>query len=114
MKMSQISINKIYMDKYAPEQGSYEFTLDCGAVYFDAFYDGEGNLAAIDQYFFTEEYSRDDLDESDELINIDDHDFPAKTYLLTQEVDGNEWLRFHAVVKQEINPDYFFGKYIGD
>jgi hypothetical protein len=112
IKMSQIPIRRVLMDTCTPNHGTYDFTIDCGAVCFDASYDGDGKLSTIDQYFFTEQYSRDDLEASDSLVNVDDSDFPAKTYLLTRELKGNEWLRFHAVVQQKINPDYFFDKYV--
>ncbi|MDF2928916.1 MAG: hypothetical protein K0Q75_1154 [Anaerospora sp.] len=50
----------------------------------------------------------------DELLSVDCRDFPAKAYLLTKEEQGNEWLRFHAIVPDEIDPDYFYQKYLGE
>jgi hypothetical protein len=118
MKMSQIPVERIFLDIRTPEMtGSYEFTVDCGAVYFGAVYDDDGSLLAVDQYFYTKDFSRDDMEDAidtNDLMSVDDRDFPAKTYLLTKAESGNEWLRFHAVVPEEINPDYFHQKYIGE
>lgn len=118
MKMNQIPVERIFLDVRTPDiAGGYEFTLDCGAVYFGAVYDDDGSLLAIDQYFYTENFSRDDMEDAidtRDLLAVDDRDFPSKTYLLSKVEDGNEWLRFHAVVPEEINPDYFHQKYIGE
>lgn len=118
MKMSQVPVERIFLDVRTPEAtGSYEFTVDCGAVYFGAVYDDDGTLIAIDQYFYTENFSRDDVEDAvdgEEMLFIDNRDFPVKTYLITKAENGTEWLRFHAVVPDEINPDYFYQKYIGE
>jgi hypothetical protein len=118
MKMSQVPVERIYLDLRTPDvTGQYEFTIDCGAVYFGAVYDDDGTLIAVDQYFYTENFSRDDMEDAidtNELLFIDNRDYPVKSYLLTKEEGGNEWLRFHAVVPEEINADYFHQKYIGD
>ncbi|HMM21728.1 MAG TPA: hypothetical protein PKA10_13505 [Selenomonadales bacterium] len=118
IKMSPVSVDRIFFDIRTPAiTGDYEFTVDCGAVYFGAVYNDDGTLRAIDQYFYTEAFSRDDMEEAlemDELLSVDSRDFPVKTYLLSREEAGNEWLRFHAVVPEVIDPDYFHQKYIGE
>ena len=118
IKMSQVPVERVFLDIRTPETtGAYEFTIDCGAVYFGAVYGDDGTLLAVDQYFYTESFSRDDMEDvlsTDQLMFVDDQDFPVKTYLLTKPENGGEWLRFHAVVPEEINPDYFQQKYIGD
>ena len=118
MKMNRVPVDKVFLDIRTPTAtGSYEFTVDCGAVYFAAVYDDDGTLIAIDQYFYTDAYSRDDMEDNidnSELLSVDDRDFPAKVYMLTKAEPGTEWLRFHAVVPEEINPDYFYQKYIGE
>lgn len=118
MRMSPVPVEGVFLDIRTPDtQGEYEFTVDCGAVYFGAVYDGDGDLLAVDQYFYTEAFSRDDMEETleiDELLSVDNRDFPVKTYLLSKEEQGKEWLRFHAVVPDQISPDYFYQKYIGD
>ena len=116
IKMSQVPVEQVFLDIRTSEMtGSYEFTIDCGAVYFGAIYDDDGNLLAVDQYFYSESFSRDDMEaaiDTKDLLFVDDHDFPAKTYLLSKGEAGGEWLRFHAVVPGEINPQYFSQKYI--
>lgn len=118
IKMSPVSVERIFFDTRTPDvTGDFEFTVDCGAVYFGAVYNNDGTLRAIDQYFYTEAFSRDDMDEAldtDELLSVEGGDFPVKTYLLSREEGGNEWLRFHAVVPDAIDPDYFHQKYIGE
>lgn len=118
IQMSRVQVDQVFLDKHMPEMsGSYEFTIDCGAVYFGAVYGDDGTLRAIDQYFYTDSFSRDDVAEAtvvDDLLSIDERDFPVKTYLLTKTEDGREWLRFHAVVPDEINPVYFHQKYLGE
>lgn len=118
MQMTRLPVGKIYMDSRRPDvSGNYEFTIDCGAVYFGAVYDDDGSLVSIDQFFYTDDASREDVDEAvaeDELLLVDQRDFPTKAYMLTKEIKGNEWLRFHAVVPDEINADYFYQKYIGE
>lgn len=118
MQMIEVPVKKIFVDSdTAVRNGIYEFTIDCGAVYFGAVYDGDGQLTAIDQYFYTEEASHDDMAEAagdNQLLNVDSKDYWAKTYLLTKEEKDQEWLRFHAVVPQTIDPDYFYQKYIGE
>jgi hypothetical protein len=117
IKMDQVPVDRIFLDIRTPmDNGSYEFTIDCGAVYFGAEYDDDGTLIAVDQYFYTDAFSRDDMEDSadnDALLSVDDRDFPLKVYLLTKQESGTEWLRFHAVVPEEINPDYFYQKYLG-
>lgn len=116
--MSQIPVKRVYLDSQnANETGNYEFTIDCGAVYFGAVYDNDGDLMTVDQYFYTERNSRDDLEsaaDSSELLSVDKRDFRSRTYMLTKDDGKNEWIRFHAVVPQDINPDYFHNKYIGE
>jgi len=118
IKMSCVPVRKIYFDSRTPQQdGTFEFTIDCGAVYFGAVYDNDGTLLTIDQYFFTENFSREALNsavETEDLLTVDDQDYIAKAYLLTKNINGNEWLRFHAVVPEIINPDYFHAKYLGE
>lgn len=118
MQMSSMSVQKVLFDGRSPDKiNQYEFTIDCGAVYFGAVYDGDGKLMTIDQYFYTPETSRDDLDEAvaeSDLLTVDSRDFPVKTWLLTKVLKGDEWLRFHAVVPDEIDPDYFYQKYLGE
>ncbi|MDD4601677.1 hypothetical protein SDC9_27462 [bioreactor metagenome] len=116
-QMSVLPVKRVFLDSDAAnEDGLFEFTIDCGAVYFGAVYDGDGQLTTIDQYFYTENYSREDLDSAAktvQLLAIDNRDYKAKTYLITKLENGQEWLRFHAVVAQEINADYFYQKYVG-
>ncbi|WP_371370691.1 hypothetical protein [Sporomusa aerivorans] len=116
--MSKLPVKRICIDgQTLSEDGFYEFTVDCGAVYFGAVYNNEGQLQAVDQYFYSERFSRDDLEgamQDDQLYSVDDRDFPAKGYLLSKSVDGKEWLRFHAVVPRAISPDYFYSKFIGE
>jgi len=118
MQMNQLPVKRVLLDsRVANEDGTYEFTVDCGVVYFGAVYDNDGNLITVDQYFYTESCSRNDLENSvdnNELLSVDNRDYWAKTYLLTKQEGDNEWLRFHAVVPQEIDPDYFHQKYIGE
>ena len=117
MKMSRVPVERVFLDSRTPDTtGEYEFTIDCGAVYFGAVYSGEGSLQFVDQYFYTESFSREDMEEAadvTDLMFVDDRDYPVKTYLLTKEDDGNEWLRFHAVVPVVIDPEYFRQKYNG-
>lgn len=117
MKMSAVPVERVFLDTRTPAMtGEYEFTIDCGAVYFGAVYSDEGTLQFVDQYFYTESFSRDDMDEAlgvDDLLFVDNRDYPVKTYLLTKEDGGDEWLRFHAVVPEEIDPAYFRQKYGG-
>jgi len=118
VKMSRVPVDGIFLDAHDPDSnGSYEFTIDCGALYFGAIYDADGSLTAIDQYFYTDRQSHDELEDAidgQDLLYIDERDYPVKTYLLTKEEGGQEWLRFHAVVPEEINPDYFYQKYVGE
>lgn len=118
IEMSRLPIKSIYLDSRMPdEDGTYEFTIDCGAVYFGAVYDDQGDLMFIDQYFYTDDFSQDNLTEAisqAELLTVENRDYPVKAYLLNKNVDGNEWHRFHAIVTDSINPDYFHQKYIGD
>lgn len=117
-QMSQLPIKRVFLDSdVVNEDGLFEFTVDCGAVYFGAVYDGDGQLTTVDQYFYTDTYSREDLESAAkniQLLTVDDRDYQAKTYLITKVENGQEWLRFHAVVPQKINPDYFYQKYIGE
>ena len=115
--MNQLSVNRILMDANAAEAGTFEFAVDCGAVYFGAVYDGDGTLMAVDQYFYSQDFSRDDMEDAvgeRQLLSVDSPDFPSKAYLLSREMAGNEWLRFHAVVPETIEPDYFYHKYLGE
>lgn len=118
MRMSPVLVDGVFMDREGPaEIGRYEFTVDCGAVYFGAVYNDDGTLMAVDQYFYSDTFSRDDLEEADEaeeLLSVDERDFPVKAYLLTREENGEEWLRFHAVVPATIDPTYFQQKYVGE
>jgi len=118
MAMSRMPVKAVYLDSHMPdENGNYEFTIDCGAVCFGAVYDDQGDLMFIDQYFYTEHFSQDNLSEAishAELLTVEDRDYPVKAYLLNKNVAGNEWHRFHAIVSDAINPDYFHQKYIGD
>ncbi|WP_425061250.1 hypothetical protein SCACP_20340 [Sporomusa carbonis] len=116
--MSQLPVKKIYIDsRPLSEDGTYEFTVDCDAVYFGATYDNDGKLMSIDQYFYTDRFSRDDLDgamSDHQLLMLMTDDFPVKAYLLSKNIGGKDWLRFHAVVPCAINPDYFYSKFIGE
>lgn len=116
MHMSVLPIARIFLDSTTPQTAEhYEFTLDCGAVYFGAMYDTNGQLAAINQYFYTENTSRDDLNSAmgyNQLISVDKQDFPAKAYLLRRQIKAREWLHFHAVVPQTIDPEYWRRKYL--
>lgn len=118
MKMSRVPVGGVFLDSRAPTVPSeYEFTVDCGAVYFGAVYDGDGSLLSVDQYFYSQSFSRDNMEEAiggDDLVFVDDRDFPAKAYLLVRDEGGNEWLRFHAVVPEGIDPGYFRRKYRGE
>ncbi len=116
MKMSRVPVDRVFLDRRGPTvTGECEFTVDCGSVYFGAVYAGDGNLLTVDQYFYSEEFSHDDMEEAiagEDLIYVDDRDFPVKTYLLAKEEGGEEWLRFHAVVPGAVDPDYYRQKYI--
>lgn len=116
MHMSVMPVARIFLDSTTPQgEHRYEFTIDCGAIYFGAMYDAAGRLAAINQFFYTARTSRDDLDSAagyNQLIAVDRDDFPAKAYMLTREIQAREWLRFHAVVPRTIDPDYWRHKYL--
>ncbi|MCX7781398.1 MAG: hypothetical protein N2491_10945 [Negativicutes bacterium] len=116
--MSRIPVKAVYLDsRLTDENGTYEFTVDCGSVYFGAVYDQEGELMFVDQYFYSDTFSPDKLTEAishAELLNVEMRDYPVKAYLLAKNINGNEWVRFHAVVSQNIDPDYFHQKYIGE
>lgn len=116
--MSQLPVKRVCLDGHTlSEDGTYEFTVDCGAVYFGAVYNNDGNLQSIDQFFYTDRFSREDLNgavKDDQLFTVDDYDFPTKAYLLSKKTLGKDWLRFHAIVPCNINPDYFYNKFIGD
>ena len=117
MQMSTMPVKRILLDKRTSASGTYEFDVDCGAVYFGVVYDGEGNLVSIDQYFYCDTLSSDDMDDaiySDDLLSVDSKDFLVKAYLLSTDIKGNEWLRFHAVVQEKIDSGYFNQKYIGE
>jgi hypothetical protein len=49
-----------------------------------------------------------------QLLSVDNRDYPVKSYLLTKNEHGTEWLRFHAIIPQSVNPDYFYQKYVGE
>jgi len=118
IKMGQLPVKKILINSQtACDEGEFEFIIDCESVYFNALYDNDGKLQCVDQYFYTDQRSHDDIDsatEEQELLNVDNIDFPVKSYLLAKQEHGNEWLRFHAVVPKEVDPDYFQQKYIGE
>jgi len=118
MKMGNLPIKKVLLDSQtATDEGEYEFIIDCESVYFNALYDNEGSLQCVDQYFYTEKRSYSDIESATkerELLSVDQHDFPVKSYLLAKQQQGNEWLRFHAVVPKMVDPDYFHQKYLGE
>lgn len=117
MRMSKVPVERVYIGRIPFAGNNYEFTVDCGAVYFDVVYDEEGTLLQIKQYFYSEADAEEEIEETveqDELLSVDCRDYPAKAYLLTKEENGNEWLRFHAIVPDEIDPDYFYQKYLGE
>ena len=116
MRMSRVPVERVYIGRLPLSGNNYEFTVDCGAVYFDAVYDRAGALLQINQYFYSEADAEEEMEaagEQEELFSVDYRDFPAKAYLLTKEEKGNEWLRFHAIVPEEIDPEYFYQKYLG-
>ena len=118
MKMGQLPVKKVLINSdTAYDEGEFEFVIDCESVYFNALYDNDGKLQCVDQYFYTKNRSHDDIEsacEEQELLNVDNSDFPVKGYLLAKQEQGNEWLRFHAVVPKEVDPDYFQQKYLND
>lgn len=117
-KMGKLPIKKVLLNSQTMcNEGEFEFIIDCESVYFNALYDNDGKLQYVDQYFYTEHNSHDDIDsaiDEQEVLGIDDYDFPVKSYLLAKQEHGNEWLRFHAIVPKEVNPDYFQQKYLGE
>ena len=117
-KMGQLPVKKILLNSQtASVEGEYEFIIDCESVYFNALYDNDGHLQSIDQYFYTQKRSYEDINRAtaeQELLSVDNHDFPVKSYLLAKQEQGNEWMRFHAVVPKAVNPDYFHQKYLGE
>lgn len=118
MKMGQLPVKKVLINSQtAINDGEFEFVIDCESIYFNALYDNDGKLQCVDQYFYTEKLSYDDMERAaaeHELLSVDNNDFPAKSYLLAKQEHGNEWLRFHAVVPKEVDPDYFQQKYLGE
>lgn len=112
-----IPVDKIFLNTHTPDDNNFEFTIDCGAVYFGAVYDNTGHLKHIDQYFYTQNASRWDLASAvahgDEVI-VDEDDFPVETYLLTKKEQEEEWLRFHAIVPNNIDTTYFAQKYLNE
>jgi hypothetical protein len=116
-KMTEIPVDNVSLNTHTPGENSFEFTIDCGGVYFGAVYDRAGHLEYIDQYFYTPNASHSDLTSAiaygDEVL-VDEDDFPTKTYLLTKEEAGHEWMRFHAVVPDQIDTNYFAHKYINE
>jgi hypothetical protein len=118
MKMGQIPVKKILLNSQAvSNEGEFEFIIDCESVYFNALYDNDGNLQYVDQYFYTENHSYDAMERAaaeHELLSVDNNDFPVKSYLLAKQEQGNEWMRFHAVVPKVVSPDYFHQKYLGE
>jgi len=118
MRMSPVPVEGVFMDSRALRaSGEHEFTIDCGAVYFGAVYTPDGTLMFVDQYFFSEGFSRGDMAAAQaaaDLLAVDGADFPARTFLLTKEEGGSEWLRFHAVVPERIDPAYFRARYGGE
>lgn len=117
-KMGQIPVKKIFLNSQTiSDEGEYEFIIDCESIYFNALYDNDGNLQCVDQYFYTDKLPYDDVEsatDSQELLSVDHNDFPVKSYLLAKQEQGNEWMRFHAVVPKVVNPDYFYQKYLGE
>lgn len=118
MKMGQLPVKKVLLNsKTVSDEGEYEFIIDCESVYFNALYDNDGTLQDVDQYFYTDKLSYEDLDRATaehELLSVDTNDFPVKSYMLAKQEHGNEWMRFHAVVPKNVNPDYFHQKYLGE
>ena len=118
MKMGRIPVRRVFFNsQVASDEGEFEFVIDCESIYFDVAYDNAGNLQSLEQYFFTSRNSHADIDEAVEghnLLSVDDSDFPVKSYLLAKQEEGNEWLRFHAVVPKTVDPDYFHQKYLGE
>lgn len=116
MKMGQLPVRKVLLhSETANSEGECEFIIDCEAVYFNAIYDNGGKLQCVDQYFYTENHSHDDIESAtaeEELLSVDQHDFPVKSYLLAKQEQGDEWLRFHAVVPKTIDHEYFHHKYL--
>lgn len=116
VKMGELPIKKVLLNSQtANHEGECEFIIDCEAVYFNAIYDNGGQLQCVDQYFYTENHSHDDIESAaaeQELLSVDQEDFPAKSYLLAKQEQGEEWLRFHAVVPKMINHEYFHQKYL--
>ncbi len=117
-KMGRLPVKKVLLNsKTVSDEGEYEFIIDCESIYFDVGYDNEGALQFVDQYFYTDRNSQGDLEfaaEQNILLNVDDNDFPVKSYLLAKQEQGNEWLRFHAVVPKTVDPGYFHQKYLGE
>jgi len=114
-KTALIPTEQILLNANTPGDNTFEFTIDCGAVYFGAVYDKNGRLQHIDQYFYTKNASRDDLSSAialGEEVIVDEDDFPVKAYLLTREDKGEEWLRFHAIAPDQIDTSYFAQKYL--
>ena len=116
MKMGQLPVKKVLLHSEAANaEGECEFIIDCEAVYFNAMYDNSGKLQCVDQYFYTENHSHEDIESAtaeQELLSVDQHDFPVKSYLLAKNEQGDEWLRFHAVVPKTIDHEYFHHKYL--
>ena len=116
-KSTIIPVDNISLNIHTPGENNFEFTIDCGAVYFGAVYDKNGRLKHIDQYFFTDKASRWDLASAvthgDEII-IDEQDYGVTAHLVTKQENGEEWLRFHAVVPDIIDTAYFARKYINN
>lgn len=112
-----VPIHKILLNTFTPDDNNFEFTIDCGAVYFGAVYDKKGGLQHIDQYFYTENASRWDLASAiahGEEILVDEEDYPVEAYLITKQEGGEEWLRFHAVVPDRLDTEYFAQKYLNE
>lgn len=116
MKMGQLPVKKILLNSQTENtEGECEFIIDCEAVYFNAVYDHGGKLQCVDQYFYTENHSHEDIETAtadQELLHVDDQDFPVKSYLLAKKEEGDEWLRFHAIVPKVIDHEYFYQKYL--
>lgn len=118
MKMGQLPVKKVLLNSHTvSSQGEYEFVIDCESIYYNALYDNEGKLQGVDQYFYTDKLSYKDLasaTKEQELLSVDENDFPVKSYMLAKREQDKEWLRFHAVVPKTVDPDYFHQKYVGD
>lgn len=117
IKMGNLPVKKVLLNSKAADEGECQFIVDCDSVYFDVEYDKHGNLQSVDSYFYAEHNFPGSLctaEERERMLNVDDNDFPVKSFLLAKREQGNEWVRFHAVVPKIIDPGYFHQKYLGE